>query len=249
MIHRPLRKRGKKALAAEEIELQKQVLQWRSVRGYVTAITDLYNIQKARNMNSNPCPRATQTRDFIKALQRRDTQLAKQNFADKGRETYLDGYLETQFKELCIALWKAGSSKESESLGQAGCYLRTLVDQLLGHYLLARGQDRRVAEISDLHIFEFPDEGPTTCFPLIMTMRGSKTNQHGRLETMGAFRNKDPFICPLSALGFYFLHRWDLTEEQFPDFSERSRWYEIKLLLSSRGSSAKAPLSYNTQYK
>jgi hypothetical protein len=54
------------------------------VRGYVKAIIDLYDIQKARNMNSNPSPRAAQTRDFIKALQRRDTALAKQNYADKG---------------------------------------------------------------------------------------------------------------------------------------------------------------------
>jgi hypothetical protein len=53
-----------------------------------------------------------------------------------------------------------------------------------------------------------------------MTLRGSKTNQHGRLETMGALRNKDPFICPLSALGFYLLYRWDLTKEPFPDFTE-----------------------------
>jgi Centromere DNA-binding protein complex CBF3 subunit, domain 2 len=40
-----------------------------------------------------------------------------------------------------------------------------------------------------------------------MTMNGSKTDQFGRLETMGAFRNKDPFICPLGALGFYLLFR------------------------------------------
>ena len=50
----------------------------------VGTIVDLYNIQEARNMNSNPSPRAAQTRDFIKALQRRDTALAKQNYADKG---------------------------------------------------------------------------------------------------------------------------------------------------------------------
>jgi hypothetical protein len=250
VIHRPLRRRGRKALAAEEIELDEQVLKWGSVRGYVTAITDLYNIQKARNMNSNPSPRAAQMRDFIKALQRRDTALAKQTYADKGRDTYLDGYSEAQFKELCLALWRADAGdvgSASDSL-KTGCYLRTLVDQCLGHYLLARGHDRRVAEISDIHTFEFPGEGLTPCFPLIMTMRGSKTNQHGRLETMGALRNKDPFVCPLSTLGFYLLYRWDLTQEPFPDFTERSRWYNTRLLLSSRGAAnAIEPLSYNTQ--
>jgi hypothetical protein len=105
---------------------------------------------------------------------------------------------------------------------------------------LARGSDRRLAEISDLHTFEFPDEGSTPCFPLIMTMRGSKTNRFGRLETMGALRNKDPFICPLGALGFYLLYRWDLTTEAFPDFSKRSHWYNIRLLLSTKPRQQKA---------
>jgi Centromere DNA-binding protein complex CBF3 subunit, domain 2/Transcriptional activator of glycolytic enzymes len=264
VVHRSLRKKGKKALAADEVELDDQVLKWGSVRAYVTAITDLYNSQKARNMNSNPSPRAPGMRDFIKALQRRDTELAKQNYADKGRDTYLDGYTQDQFKDLCDALWKASCPSTAATTAggsdaiRTSCHLRTLVDLLLGHYLAARGQDRRVAEISDLHTFEFPDEGPTPCFPLIMTLRGSKTNQHGRLETMGALRNKDLFICPLSALGFYFLYRWDLTEEPFPDFSSRSRWYNTRLLLSSKpklksksmpnGATANDPLSYNAQY-
>jgi hypothetical protein len=264
VIRRPLRRRGKRSLAADDIGLDEQVLKWGSVRSYVTAITDLYNIQKARNMNSNPSPRAAPIRDFIKALQHRDTALAKQNYADKGQDTYLDDYSESQFKDLCLAIWKAGSggngSTSTIDAIKTGCYLRTLVDQLLGHYLLARGSDRRLAEISDLHTFEFPDEGSTPCFPLIMTMRGSKTNQHGRLETMGALRNRDPFICPLGALGFYLLYRWDLTEEPFPDFTERSRWYNIRLLLSSKApreaadadadantAAAAKPLSYNAQ--
>jgi len=245
VVKRPLRRQGKKALAAKEVELDKQVLKWSSVRGYVTAITDLYNTQKARNMNSNPSPRASQIRGYIKALQRRDTALAKQNYADKGRDTYLDGYTESQFKDMCVALWRS-----SAAVAKPECYLRTLVDQLLGHYLVARGQDRRHAEISDIHTFEFPDEGSTPCFPLIVTMRESKANQYGRLETMGALRNKDPWICPLGALGFYLLYRWDLTEEPFPDFTERSRWYNTRLLLSTRGrDDVTEPLSYNAQHE
>jgi len=42
--------------------------------------------------------------------------------------------------------------------------------------MLARGNDRRAAEISDLFTFEFPGEGPTRCMPLIFTTRGGKTN-------------------------------------------------------------------------
>ena len=95
------------------------------------------------------------------------------------------------------------------------------MDLLLGHFLLTRGGDRRAAEISDLFTFELEGEGPTRCFPLIFTTRASKQNQHGRLETIGALRHKDPLVCVLGALAFYLLYRWDLTDEPFPDFTTR----------------------------
>jgi len=82
-----------------------------------------------------------------------------------------------------------------------------LTDLLLSHYILAQGNDRRAAEISDLFTFEFPGEGPTQYIPLIFTTRSRKTNQHGRLKTAGALRSRDPDICLLSALGFYLLFR------------------------------------------
>jgi hypothetical protein len=53
-------------------------------------------------------------------------------------------------------------------------------------------------------------------------MREGKENQHGRLETTGALQNKKPLIYMLSGLAFYFLYRWDLSNEPFPDFSKRS---------------------------
>lgn len=88
----------------------------------------------------------------------------KDQFADKGRDTLLDGYLEQDFEQICHQLW-AHSEKSLE------CHFRTLVDLLLGHYMLARGGDWRAAEISDLFTFEFTGEGPTRCMPLIMTTR------------------------------------------------------------------------------
>ncbi|KAF2191868.1 hypothetical protein K469DRAFT_555883, partial [Zopfia rhizophila CBS 207.26] len=76
-------------------------------------------------------------------------------------------------------------------------YLHTLVDLLLGHYMLTRGGDRRSAEISDLFTFEFKCEGPTRCMPLIFTTRAGKENQHGHLETISALHYKNP-LQPLS---------------------------------------------------
>jgi hypothetical protein len=86
-------------------------------------------------------------------------------------------------------------------------YLRTLVDLLLGYYMLARSGDRRATELSDLFTFEFPGEGPTRYMPLVLTTRAGKQNQHGRLETASALRNRKPLIYILGGLAFYLLYR------------------------------------------
>jgi hypothetical protein len=143
-------------------------LAWRSVRAYISAVTDLYREQKALGMNSHPTPREDNVREYIKSLQRRDAQREKEQFADKGRDTLLDGYSEDEFERVCHELWAQGGSSSSE------CHFRTLVDVLLGHYMLTRGGDRRSAEISDIFTFEFKGEGPTRCMPLIYTTRAGK---------------------------------------------------------------------------
>ena len=237
---RPLRAKSKKAdpdTPQEAIQLA-----WRSVRSYVTAVTDLYRMQKALGMNTHPSPRKDNVREYLKSLQRRDTQKEKENYADKGRDTILDGYVEEEFKRVCHKLWAHSHVSSPE------CHFCTLVDMLLSHYMLTRGGDRQCTEISDLFTFEFPGEGPTRCMPVILTTRAGKRNQHGRLETAGALRNRKPLICMLSGLAFYLLYRWDLTDEPFPDFSRRAAWYDIRLIKSSsNGADRTASFSYNTQ--
>jgi hypothetical protein len=215
-------------------------LSWRSVRGYVTALTDLYRTQKAMGMNSHASPREDSVREYLKTLQRKDAQREKEQFADKGRDTLLDSYTEDEFESVCRELWAKGAASSPE------CHFRTLVDILLGHYMLTRGGDRRAAEISDLFTFEFKGEGPTRCMPLIFTTRAGKQNQHGRLETIGALRNRKLLTCMLSGLAFYLLYHWDLSDEPFPDFSQRAAWYNIRLIKGSTRD-REAALSYNSQ--
>ena len=237
VVHRPLRSRSQNA--AQDTPLSETRLAWRSVRSYITAITDLYRSQKALGMNAHPSPREDNAREYIKSLQRRDAEQQKANYADKGRDTLLDGYSEEDLKRIAAELW--GHAAQS-----AECHLRTLVDLLLGHYMLTRGGDRRALEISDLFTFEFADEGPTRCMPLVITTRAGKQNQHGRLETAGALRSRDPAICVLGAVAFYLLLRWDLTDEPFPDFESRARWYDIRLLKSTDARPT-SEFAYNSQ--
>ena len=150
-----------------------------------------------------------------------------------------DGYTEEEFERVCRELWAQGDASPE-------CHSRTLVDILLGHYMLTRGGDQRAAELSDLFTFEFKGEGPTQCIPLIFTTRAGKQNQHSCLETIGALRNQNPLTCMLGGLAYYLLCRWDLGDEDFPDFSKRSAWYDIQLIKSSTGDPT-AAFSYNSQ--
>lgn len=237
VAERPLKTRSRKV--GSDVPQKQTRLAWRSVRAYTTAITDLFREQKALGMNSHPSPREDNVRAYIKSLERRDAQRDREQFADKGRDTLLDGYTEDEFEDICRALWTQGTTSPE-------CHFRTLVDILLGHYMLTRGGDRRAAEISDFFTFEFKDEGPTRCMPLIFTTRAGKENQFGHLETIGALRNKKPLICILSGLAFYLLYRWDLGDEPFPDFSKRSLWYDTRLIKSRIGD-PRAAFSYNSQ--
>ena len=180
VANRPLKTKSPKV--DSDVPQEKTRLAWRAVRSYTTAITGLCRTQKARGMNVHPSPREDNVREYLKTMQRRDAQQDKDNYADKGRDTLLDGYTEEEFERIRRELWTRGGASPEY-------HLRTLVDLLLGHYMLARGGDRRAAELSDLFTFESTGEGPTRCMPLILTTRAGKQNQHGRLETAGALRN------------------------------------------------------------
>jgi len=75
VTNRPLR--GKSRKAAPETKPEETRLAWRSVRAYISALTDLYRIQKAKGMNSHPSPREDNVREYLKSLQRRDAEREK----------------------------------------------------------------------------------------------------------------------------------------------------------------------------
>ena len=98
VVNWPLRLRSRKVDG--DIPLSETRLAWRSVRTYVTAITDLYRAQKALSINTYPSPRKDNTREYIKSLQYRNTERQKANYADKGRDTFLNGYFKDNLKRI-----------------------------------------------------------------------------------------------------------------------------------------------------
>ncbi|OCK76547.1 hypothetical protein K432DRAFT_408085 [Lepidopterella palustris CBS 459.81] len=165
VTNRPLKAKSRKA--ADKVLPYNTQLLWRSVRSYVTAVTDLYRVQKAMGINSHKSPRVDSVREYLRSLQYRDAKLKREQFADKGRDTLLDGYTEKKFTSIYHKLWARGGILLE-------CHFYTLIDLLLGHYIHTRGGNWRSAEILDLFTFKFNGEGPTRCMPLIFTTRAGK---------------------------------------------------------------------------
>jgi hypothetical protein len=44
-------------------------------------------------------------------------------------------------------------------------------------------------------------------------------------------RHKNAELCTLGVTGLYILQRFMVDEEEFLDFSESKKWYDVKVLL------------------
>ena len=79
---------------------------------------------------------------------------------------------------------------------------------LAGHHLVLRGESRRLMELADCSLLEYPpEEGATPCLALVCLLSNGKTNKTGRQEYIGAFRHKDPLLCIMGALAQYLFWR------------------------------------------
>jgi hypothetical protein len=113
--------------------------------------------------------------------------------------------------------------------------------------MVTRGESRRIAELADLSLLEWPKHhGPTPCFGIILKISNGKTNKYGKMEYMGALRHKDPLLCTIGATAQYFFWRWHCSGESPPSFRRRQDWYRLKLLC---GEKPDAKISYATQYE
>ena len=151
----------------------------------------------------------------------------------------LNGYTEDKFKSIYCEL-----QAYRDSLPE--CHLYTLMDILLGYYILTHSGNRRFTKILDLFTFKFKGKGLTRCIPLIFTIYVSKQNQYSRLKTIRALYNKKPLIYILSRLAFYLLYYQDLSNKLFLDFSKQLVQYNIYLIKSSTRD-YKAAFLYNLQ--
>lgn len=202
------------------------VLMYNSVRGYVSAIKELWSYQTSQGLHNAPPPKRIALKALETSIIRGEHARRREEFTDRGISTFRDGYLASQIPDLNRQIW-------SESLGKGNTEqaLRTQVDFLLGNSMLLRLSNRLPMELADLFLMPLPKEGTRgDGWCLVAVMDQGKTNQHGRLEYGAALRHRDHRSCLISALAAYFFWRWHLSGEPFPCFRTSQDWYDIKVL-------------------
>jgi len=238
VINRKVRARGKAQHSTPETG-DDAVVGYSSVESTVSALCDLWQVQRSQNLNPYPHPRGVAVKGLLKQMAQYKAERKRAAFADRGANTIQDGHTDDQFQSVLATLWRQGLEKPEISL-------RTLFDITFSHSTLTRGEDTRHAELADIFTIELQNQGPTRCFPLIATIDASKTNKTGKPWYAACLRTKNVQSCPVGALSFYLLYRFTLGSEEFPDFDHRKKWYRRRVLKGYPWQLEKE-ISYDTQ--
>ena len=229
VIRRPLRGHSKS---------KRKSLKYDSVRTkYLAAIIYMYEEQRSSGFNHHPHPTQAALKTLLESLKREQASARREAFEDCALGSLLDSYDMEGMRKVVTTMWSQTFTPEQ--------YLRTTVNFLVSHMLLLRGESMRNAELPDLFVIDFDNEG-SRCKALVLIKDNGKTNQHGKVKHCAVMRSKDPLFCSMSALTFYFFWRWHRTDEPFPTFRARHHWYRTRLIIGERKEPTKK-LNYNTQ--
>jgi hypothetical protein len=202
------------------------MLMYNSVRGYCSAINELWAHQTSRGLHAAPRPQRVALQALKTSIARGQHQRRRDEYTDRGLATIRDGYVASQIPDLARKVWSA-------CLG-AACIeqqFRTQLCFLFGNSMLLRLSNRLPMELPDLFSMPLPNEGPKgQGWCLVTVMDQGKTNQHGRLEYGAALRHRDHRSCLIGSLAVYFFWRWHCSGEAFPSFRQSQDWYNIKVL-------------------
>ena len=118
----------KRRATTDGIPIQ-QTLGISAVKGYVTAIVDLWSFQKSKGMNTYPNPRGEALNGMLRMRTRNEHKRRRLEFADRAAGTVQDGYDEAKMVEAIRFCWQ-GQKQSVEP------FLCTAVDFLLAHNIL-----------------------------------------------------------------------------------------------------------------
>jgi hypothetical protein len=196
------------SLLDDEKEEEGNPLKYSSVEVWVSAVIDIYNVQITKGLHSYAHPRGFAVRSALKEVQSRAWKRIRELHEDRAVNTILDAYTQQDLLNFVRYCWTASTRTNVDS------YMRTLLDFLMGHFFLVRGEQRRLAELADMFILHLPTESLSQeCWCWIFVFDNGKTNSSGKKQYLGTLRNKDFRICPIGALAMYLFVRFHLKKE------------------------------------
>lgn len=142
-------------LEGEDDDTQPQiVLLYNSIRGYVSAIHDLWAHQVNMGLHNAPEPHRVAIKALETSVVRREHDRRREEYADRGMGTMKDGYLQRQIPDFTHQMWTLalGPATSEQSF-------RSLVDFLFGNTMLLRLSNRLPMELPDLFMIQLPKEG------------------------------------------------------------------------------------------
>jgi len=108
-------------------------LKYNTVRLWVSAVMDLYHLQIAQGLHSLPSPKGYGVKGTLKDVQAKSFQRIRELHEDRALNTILDSYTKEDLHAFVSWCWQKATIKDVES------HQRTLLDFLIGHYFLVRG--------------------------------------------------------------------------------------------------------------
>lgn len=130
------------------------LLMYNSVRGYVSAIMELWNHQVSQKLHSSPSPHNVAVKALKTSIARGQHQRRRAEFEDRGVSTIKDGYTAKQIPDMTRAVWRNALGPRTSEQS-----FRTNLDFLLGHAMLLRQSNRLPLELPDLFSMDLPKEG------------------------------------------------------------------------------------------
>jgi hypothetical protein len=120
-------------------------------------------------------------------------------------------------------------NQNSASLHFSQSSLRNRFCLLLTTFGILRGESLFQCDLSDMFTIEKSDEGIHTMTILVMRIATGKTNGANQKLYGRVMRHSNYQMCPIGAMGLYFLSRFDIGGEE-TDFTDNSTWFNDKLL-------------------
>ena len=130
-------------------------LMYNTVRGYVSAVNELWRVQTSKGLHNAPMPVMVALNALKTSVVRREHHRRREEFVDRGEATIQDGYTVAQIPQVHNKVWSLEVGGE-RAVEQA---LRTKVDFLFGNSMLLRSSNRLPMELPDLFSVDLPREG------------------------------------------------------------------------------------------